>query len=78
MGKALFVKDKFIVTQDIGKNKKIYYTVIKNKGLGKKNPHAHFNNYKAAKIALHFANKEYIPKKYKGYMRAAIQRLIDG
>lgn len=78
MGRAIYVEGNFIIAQDIGKYKKKYYTVIKDIGLRKDNPHAHFNNYKAAKLALHFAKKGRIPKKYKGYMRLAIQRLIDG
>jgi hypothetical protein len=78
MGRPIFRKDNFLVTQDVGKGKQWYYTVVKDIGLHKKNPHAHFNNYKAAKLAMHFAMKNQIPGRYPGYMKAAILRLMQG
>lgn len=77
MGRPIYRKSNFIITQDVGKNKKWYYTVIKDIGLRKLNPHAHFNNYKAAKLSLHFAEKNQVPNKYSGYMKAAIKRLMQ-
>jgi hypothetical protein len=76
MGRPIFRDQNYLITQDVGKGNKWYYTVVKDIGLHKLNPHAHFNNYRAAKLTLHWALKGRAPKRYSGYMKAAIQRLL--
>lgn len=76
MGQIIFSRSNFYITQDTIRRNKHYYTVVKDIGLGKENPHSHLNNFKAAKLVLHFARKEQIPNKYSGYLKESIRRLL--
>lgn len=71
MGRPLYKKDKYIITEAGGRNK--YYTVVDISTKGK--IHTHLNTFKQAKLVIHWAIKGRVPNKYNNYMKNSIRRL---
>lgn len=71
MGRPLYKKDKYIITEAGGRHP--YYTVIDISTKGKL--HTHLKTFKQAKLVIHWCIKGRVPNRYSYYMQSSILRL---
>lgn len=72
-GNVIYKRDKYIIAQNSNR-KKQYYTVV---DLETKR-HCHFNNFKGAKLMIHYLIKDKLPSKCGRYFVMCYNRMVYG
>lgn len=71
----LWQKKEFMIVRN-GSRRSYYYTVVRNIGSKKDNPHTHLNDYRTAKLIAINALQGIVPEHLPKYLKESIQRLL--